>query len=165
MEQQTSAGDFKKNVLLLKPGDVTKRDDRVLTPTLNTLSQLRKTEQFKRDVVFSRNMSAVDVRKKLVEAFPALENKRYIFLIVMLMQLILHSQQILNTWLLCNHTFSTYESWAIGSKYFRTFSLYISSLYLLIIKLKSRLVQNNSKLFSWWYKRCSLMIVDYKISA
>ena len=83
MEQQASAGEVKKNVLLLKPGDVTKRGDHVLTPTLNTLSQLRKTEQFKRDVVFSRNMSAVDVRKKLEEAFPALENKRYMFLIVM----------------------------------------------------------------------------------
>ena len=96
MEQQASAVDFKKNVLLLKPGDVTKRGDRVLTPTLNTLSQLRKTEQFMRDVVFSRNMSAIDVRKKLVEAFPALENIRYMFLIVMLMQFILHSHQILN---------------------------------------------------------------------
>lgn len=96
MEQQASAGDFKKNVLLLKPGDVTKRGDRVLTPTLNTLSQLRKTEQFMRDVVFSRNMSAIGVRQKLVEACPELENKRYMFLIVMLMQLILHSHQILN---------------------------------------------------------------------
>lgn len=83
MEQKASAGDVKKNVLLLKPGDVTKSGHHVLTPTLNTLSQLRKTEQFKRDVVFSRNMSPADVRKKLVEAFPALENKRYMFLIVM----------------------------------------------------------------------------------
>ena len=79
MEQQASAGDFKKNVLLLKPGDVTKGGDHVLTPTLNILSKLRKTEQFKKDVVFSRNMSAVDVTKKLVEAFPALENKRLCF--------------------------------------------------------------------------------------
>ena len=79
MEQQASAGEFKKNVLLLKPGDVTKRGDCVSTPTLITLSQLKKTEQFKRDVVFSRNMSAIGVKKKLVEAFPELENKRYMF--------------------------------------------------------------------------------------
>lgn len=90
------------------------------------------------------------------------------------MQLKLHSQQMLNkcevgrhkvTWLLRNHTFSTYESWTTDPKYFRTFSLYVCSLYLLIIKLKSRLVQNNLKLFSLWYKRCSLMFVDHKIRA
>lgn len=96
MEQQTSAGDFRKNVLLLKPGDVTNSGDHVFTPTLNILSKLRTTEQFERGLVFSRNMSAVDVRKKLVEAFPELENKRYMLLIVMLMQLILHPHQILN---------------------------------------------------------------------
>ena len=62
------------------------------------------------------------------------------FLIVMLMQLILHSHQILNKckvvpslchakvkWLLCNHAFLTYEGLAIDPKY----------LYLLIIKLKT----------------------------
>ena len=90
-----SPGDFKKNVLLLKEADITKRGDHVLTPTLNILSKLRKTEQFKKDVVFSRNMSAVGVREKLVEAFPELENKRYMFLIVLLVQFMLHSHQIL----------------------------------------------------------------------
>ena len=76
MEQQVSTNLYKRNVLFLKPEDVTTRNGEVFTPNLMTLSKLRRSEQFKKDVVFSDNMSGNDVRCRLEEVFPELINKR-----------------------------------------------------------------------------------------
>ena len=72
MEQEVSG----RNVLLLKPKDIIRRDGQVYAGTLSELSQLRKTEQFKTGVVFPGNMSGEDVQRRLEEAFPDFKNKR-----------------------------------------------------------------------------------------
>lgn len=77
MEQDVSAGLYKRNVLLLTPEDVTRQNGEVYTPNLGGLSRLRRsTEQFKNGVVFGDKMSAEDVKGRLEEAFPGLINKR-----------------------------------------------------------------------------------------
>ena len=65
-----------KNVYLLKPENVTRRHDEVFTGNLMEMSQLRRSEQFK-NVLFSDNMSSMNVRVRLEEAFPDLLNARY----------------------------------------------------------------------------------------
>ena len=64
-----------KNVYLLKPENVTRRHDGVFTGNLMEMAQLRRSEQFK-NVLFS-DMSSMDVRMRLEEAFPDLLNARY----------------------------------------------------------------------------------------
>ena len=64
-----------KNVYLLKPENVTRRHDEVFTGNLMEMAQLRRSEQFK-NVLFS-DMSSMDVRMRLEEAFPDLLNARY----------------------------------------------------------------------------------------
>ena len=68
--------DRRKNVYLLKPENVTRRHDEVFTGNLMEMAQLRSSEQFK-NVLFSDNMSSMDVRVRLEEAFPDLLNARY----------------------------------------------------------------------------------------
>ena len=76
METPDSNSLYKKNVLLFKCEDVTRRNGEVFTPNLMEMSKLRRSEQFKNDIVFALNMSGNDVRRKLEETFPVLVNKR-----------------------------------------------------------------------------------------
>ena len=73
MEQQEL---HKRNVLFFKPEDVTRRNGEVFTPNNMGMSKLRKSEQFKKEVVFNGGMSESDVRIRLEEVFPVLINKR-----------------------------------------------------------------------------------------
>ena len=66
----------RKNVYHLKPENVERRDGEVFTGNLMQISSLRRSEQFK-NVLFSDNMSSMDVRVRLEEAFPELSNTRY----------------------------------------------------------------------------------------
>ena len=65
-----------KNVYLLKPENVRRHHDEVFTGNLMEMAKLRCSEQF-RNVLFSDNMSSMDVRVRLEEAFPDLSNARY----------------------------------------------------------------------------------------
>ena len=76
MEKEVSAGFYKRNVLLLTPEYVTRRNGKVYTPSLGELSRLRRSMQFKNGVVFADKMSAEDVKRRLEEAFPVLSSKR-----------------------------------------------------------------------------------------
>ena len=67
---------WRKNVYHLKPENVERRDGEVFTGNLMQISSLRRSEQFK-NVLFSDNMSSMDVRVRLEEAFPELSNTRY----------------------------------------------------------------------------------------
>ena len=66
----------RKNLYLLKPENVERRNGEVFTGNLMQISSLRRSEQFK-NALFSDNMSAMDVRVRLEEAFPELSNTRY----------------------------------------------------------------------------------------
>ena len=65
-----------KNVYHMKPENVERRDAEVFTGNLMEMNSLRRSEQFK-NVLFSDNMSSMDVRERLEEAFPELSNTRY----------------------------------------------------------------------------------------
>ena len=67
-----------RDVLLLTPEDVTRRNGEVYTPDPLALSKLRRAEhaQFKSGVVFTNNISPEDVKRRLEEAFPVLISKR-----------------------------------------------------------------------------------------
>ena len=66
-----------RNVLLLTPKDVTPgKNGELYTPNLSELSTLRRSEQFKTGVVFTVDMSAENVKRRLEEAFPFLIEKR-----------------------------------------------------------------------------------------
>ena len=65
-----------KNVYHMKPENVERRDGEVFTGNLMEMNSLRRSEQFK-NVLFSDNMSSMDVRERLEEAFPELSNTRY----------------------------------------------------------------------------------------
>ena len=67
---------FRKNVLLFKCEDLTRRNGEVYTPNLMRMANLRKSEQFKKDVVFNDRMSESDVKRTLEEVFPLLRNRR-----------------------------------------------------------------------------------------
>lgn len=60
----------------MKPENVERRDAEVFTGNLMEMNSLRRSEQFK-NVLFSDNMSSMDVRERLEEAFPELSNTRY----------------------------------------------------------------------------------------
>ena len=53
----------------MKPENVERRDGEVFTGNL--------MEKKKKNVLFSDNMSSMDVRERLEEAFPELSNTRY----------------------------------------------------------------------------------------
>lgn len=76
MEQPNSTDLYSKNVLLFKYEDVRRESNEVYTPINIEMNKLRKTEQFKRAVEFSKRMSETDVRNKLEGVFPILRNKR-----------------------------------------------------------------------------------------
>ena len=65
-----------KHVYHMKPENVERRDGEVFTGNLMEMTSLRRSEQFK-NVLFSDNMSSMDVRERLEEAFPELSNTRY----------------------------------------------------------------------------------------
>lgn len=67
---------YSKNVLLFKYEDLRRESSEVYTPILIRMSELRKSEQFKRAVEFNEGMSETDVKNKLEEVFPILRNKR-----------------------------------------------------------------------------------------
>jgi len=67
---------FKKNVLLFKYEDLRRRNGEVYTPHLMGMANLRKSEQFKKGVVFADSMSESDVKRILEEVFPLLRNRR-----------------------------------------------------------------------------------------
>ena len=71
-----ASGLNKRNVLVFKYDDVTRRDNEVFTPNLMEMARLRKSEQFRKDICFYHNMSRDDIRKTLEEAIPILKNKR-----------------------------------------------------------------------------------------
>ena len=60
----------------MKPENVERHDGEVFTGNLMEMNSLRRSEQFK-NVLFSDNMSSMDVRERLEEAFPELSNTRY----------------------------------------------------------------------------------------
>lgn len=76
MEQQVPTLVYTKNVLLFKDKDVTRSNGEVFIPNLMELSQLRKTDQFKRGIPFHKDMSHIDVGDTLERLFPALRKKR-----------------------------------------------------------------------------------------
>lgn len=76
MEQPNSTHLYSKNVLLFKYEDVWRESNEVYTPINTGMDKLRKSEQFKRAVEFSKRMSEADVRNKLEGVFPILRNKR-----------------------------------------------------------------------------------------
>ena len=65
-----------RDVLLLTPEDVTRRNGEVHRPGPVALSELRRSQQCKSKVVFKTNMSPDDVKRRLEEAFPVLISKR-----------------------------------------------------------------------------------------
>ena len=78
MAQQAPILVFTTNVLLLKDEDVKRNShDEVFTPNYMGLNKLRKTDQFRRDVIFHKNMSDIAVGNRLKEVFPILRNKRW----------------------------------------------------------------------------------------
>lgn len=77
MEPDVCARDrYARDVLLLRPEDITKHNGEVDTPNLALLPILRRSQQFKDGVVFARSMSAEDVKRKLDKVFPVLISKR-----------------------------------------------------------------------------------------
>ena len=67
-----------KSVVILKRSDVVTRKEMVFMPNTIEMAQLKKPEkgQFKTNVQISSKMTAVDVKRVLVESFPFLGNKR-----------------------------------------------------------------------------------------
>ena len=76
MAQSVSPDSYNRNVLLFKYDDVVRRNGEVYTPHNMRMSELRRSEQFKRGVVFTKDMTESDVRNKLEELFPILRGKR-----------------------------------------------------------------------------------------
>lgn len=68
-----------KSVVVLKPCDVVERDRTVFMPNTIEMAKLKKQDmgQFRTNVQFSSKMSDKDIKRKIVETFPFLEDQRY----------------------------------------------------------------------------------------
>ena len=70
-------GQFNTNVLLLKNGNFQRIDGQFYMPTESEISTIKRSTQlgqFRRRVEFCASMSEDEVKKKLQETFPYLEN-------------------------------------------------------------------------------------------
>lgn len=71
---------FYKNVLLLKNSNFRRIDGQVYMPTESEISTIKTSaqlRQFRKGVEFCASMSEDEVKKKLQETFPYLENTRW----------------------------------------------------------------------------------------
>ena len=70
-------GQFNRNVLLLKNGNFLRIDGQFYMPTESEISTIKRSAQlgqFRKGVEFCASMSEEEVKKKLQQTFPYLEN-------------------------------------------------------------------------------------------
>lgn len=75
-EQQVPSSSYTTNVLLFKDEDVRRRNGEMYTPNLMGLSALRRTDQFRTEVCFRKDMSDIEISNELKKVFPDLTNRR-----------------------------------------------------------------------------------------
>lgn len=78
-QKRKDANPFYVNITVIRNCNFTWKDDERCMPTQSEVAKIRKSSvpgQYKKKVVFYRNMSEKMVKEKLEETFPYLRNKR-----------------------------------------------------------------------------------------